>query len=137
MIKIVASYKFKGNIVERNETRIESVKKLADNDKIKDIIRRANVAYKNFNYEVLKDILLNELFFEEVEDLILNKYINKLYENKTYIDMDKFIVTYKKYARRGLLYTIDKVIRGWMYLFKTYKIHDYYKSYEVIKWEIY
>ena len=136
-MKIVASYKFKGNVVERNETRIESIDKLANSDKIKDITYRVSEEYKNFNYEKLRDILLNELFFEEVEEFILNKYINKLYENKKNINIDKFIITYKRYAERGLLYTIDKVIRGWMYLFKTYKIYDYYKSYEVIKWEIY
>ena len=28
MIEIVASYKFKGNVVERNEARIESIDKL-------------------------------------------------------------------------------------------------------------
>ena len=112
MMKIVASYKFKGNAVERNEARIELVEKLADSDKIKDITHRASEAYKNFNCEELKDILLNELFFEEVEEFILNKYINKLYENKKNINIDKFIITYKKYAERGLLYTIDKVIRG-------------------------
>lgn len=111
-MKIVASYKFKGNVVERNETRIESIDKLANSDKIKDITYRVSEEYKNFNYEKLRDILLNELFFEEVEELILNKYINKLYENKKNINIDEFIITYKKYAERGLLYTIDKVIRG-------------------------
>lgn len=111
-MKIVASYKFKGNVFERNQARKDAIKELANSEKIKDIIYRVGVAYKNHNYDELKEILLNELFFEEREEVILNIYINKLYENKINIDMNESIEIYRKYARRGLLYTIDKVIRG-------------------------
>ena len=60
-MRIVASYKFKGNIVERNEARIESVNRLVNNKEMKEmkeIVHRVGIAYDNFNHEELKRYII-------------------------------------------------------------------------------
>ena len=111
-MKIVSSRKFKGNIVERNECRKKVIKALRDSDKIKEILHDMKTLYEDNKRDELKSILLNELFFEEVEDFILNEYIDKLYKKGLKHNINQSVEIYKKYAERGLIYTIDKATRG-------------------------
>ena len=112
LMKIVSSYKFKGNIIERNECRKKVIKTLRDSHEIKEIMQKVGNLYKNDRRDELKSLLLNELFFEEIEDFLLDEYINKLYSNNLKLSVNKSIEIYKKYAERGLIYTIDKATRG-------------------------
>lgn len=111
-MKIVSSYKFEGNIVQRNIFRKKSIEELLTNHDLQNIFDKVKVEYKNKNYIKLKSIILNELFFEELEDKVFYEYIQKLYSCKNEIDIEKFMEIYKKYANRGFIYTMDKFIKS-------------------------
>lgn len=108
-MKIISSSMFSGNLIERNKIRISSINKLSENDDLKNILERLKLACINDDILLFKDIVLNELFFEEINSIILDKYIKKIYCKN--IDTNKFIEIYKKHATRGFLYFVNEFIK--------------------------
>lgn len=106
---IEPSYKLKGNLIERNEKRIEEINKLKGTDKLHCTIKKINDSLNSDDKCIFEDCLHN-LFLEEIRDDIVHTYFDRLKK----IDKltDKFIENYNNHAHKGLCYTLRKVWRA-------------------------
>ncbi len=99
---------FQGNILEKNEQRIEMIKITKDNG---DLLVKIEKLFEYINKNDLQGVqymIENELFYEKVPDYVINKYIIKL--NK-YCNIEDFREVYKLKAQNGFRRTMDYLVR--------------------------
>lgn len=110
-MKIVSSYKFEGNILERNICRRREIELLKNSEELQNIVYELQEAYEHKDYYKLKCVFLNKLFFEELDDRIFKIYLNKLFKHKKELDVFEFFNVYNRYSTRSFVYTVDKLIK--------------------------
>ncbi len=104
---IKASEIFRGNILEKNEQRINMIKKITDDDLLIKIEKFFKYI-REYNLQGVQYIIENELFYEKVPDYIINKYIIKLNKN---CNIEDFKYAYRLKAKNGFRRTMDYLVR--------------------------
>lgn len=102
-------WRFQGNILEKNEQRIEMIRFVKQDIDLSVIIKRFLDNVRDYNLKNVRYIIENELFFERVSIDIICRYMDLL--NK-YVDVeDDFEEVYKLKAEVGFRRTMDWLFR--------------------------
>lgn len=105
---IKASEIFQGNILEKNEQRIEMIKITKDNGGLLVKIEKLFEYINKNDLQGVQYMIENELFYEKVSIDIIIKYIDKL---SGYDNVEDFKYTYRLKAENGFRRTIDYLVR--------------------------
>ncbi|VIF92287.1 Uncharacterised protein [Clostridioides difficile] len=107
IIKVVG--RFQGNILERNEQRIEMIRFLKQDSSLYVIIKKFLDNVKDYNLKNVRYIIENELFFERISVDMICRYMDILneYEN---IEC-RFEEVYILKGQNGFRRTIDYLVR--------------------------
>ncbi|ENY8630256.1 hypothetical protein RZ897_013740 [Clostridioides difficile] len=102
---IKSSEIFQGNILEKNEQRLEMIEYTKRDI---NLLTKIKHLFENINECNLQDaqyIIENELFYERVSINTINKYINK------FGDINDFKYAYRLKAKNGFRRTMDYLVR--------------------------
>lgn len=101
--------RFQGNILEKNEQRIEMIRFVKKDISLSVIINKFLDNVRDYNLKNVRYIIENELFFERVSIDIICRYMDLL---NRYVDVeDDFEEIYKLKAEVGFKRTMDWLFR--------------------------
>lgn len=106
---IKTTNKFNGNLLEKNEQRVENIKLIKKDINLLTKINKFTYCIKTNKLHELQHIIEYELFFEIVSIDVIIKCINKI-NNLDNID-DDFTEAYINKGENGVRRTIDYMVR--------------------------
>lgn len=107
IIKVVG--RFQGNILERNEQRVEMIRFIKQDICLSVIIKKFLDSVRDYNLKNVRYIIENELFFERVSIDVICRYMDLL--NRC-VDVEAdFEEIYKLKAEVGFRRTMDWLFR--------------------------
>ena len=106
---IIPSNNFKGNLIQRNNRRIKSVNELKNTHKLYNIIDEIDKSLKNNNEYIFKENI-NTIFLEEIPDILINTYFERL---KCIANIkSRFVDIYNEHSHKGYCFTMKKIWRS-------------------------